>query len=226
MKELAKKYDPCPRLNFGDAAQRARYAVEQLELLYPDAPCALEFQGDPFRLLVMARLSAQCTDKRVNQVSQKLFMHYPDAFSMANAPLSHLEQLVKSCGVYKVKAANIKEASRILCEKTEGNIPPDRYFLLSLPGVGPKIANLILGDVFDIPGIVADTHCIRLANRLALCRSDSPLTVERELSLLIPPEKQSLFCHRAVMFGREFCSSQNPKCHSCPLAKNRERNAT
>ena len=226
MKELAKKYDACPHLSGMSKEEAARYAVEQLEELYPDAPCALEFEGDPFRLLVMARLSAQCTDKRVNQVSKELFFHYPDVYAMAEAPLSHLESLVKSCGVYKVKASNIKEMSRILCERTDGRIPPDRDFLLSLPGVGPKIANLILGDVFNVPGIVADTHCIRLANRLSLCRSDSPLTVERELSRLIPPEKQSLFCHRAVMFGREFCSSQAPKCLTCPLANNRERKPT
>ncbi len=225
MKQLAKKYDLCSRLKgTNNKEATAKYVLEQWKLLYPEAPCALEFEGDPFRLLVMARLSAQCTDKRVNQVAKDLFFHYPDVFAMAKAPLSHLEQLVKSCGVYKVKAKNISDMAKILVETTGGRIPPDRDFLLSLPGVGPKIANLILGDVFSIPGIVADTHCIRLANRLGLVKSDDPVKVEKALSVLIPPQEQSDFCHRAVMFGREFCSSQNPKCEACPLALHQKGN--
>lgn len=219
MKPLAKKYDPCPFLKgLENQKQTAAYAVEQLKLLYPQAPCALEYHGDPFALLVMARLSAQCTDKRVNQVAKELFLHYPDVFAMAQAPVSHLEELVRSCGVYKVKAKNISDMAKILIKTTGGKVIPDREFLLSLPGVGPKIANLILGDVFSVPGIVADTHCIRLANRLGLAKSDDPVRVEKALSVLIPPQEQTDFCHRAVLFGREFCSSQHPKCQACPLA--------
>lgn len=225
MKELPKKYALCSRLSGTEnPTETAAYAMGELKLLYPEAPCALEFEGDPFRLLVMARLSAQCTDKRVNQVSKALFSFYPDAFAMAEAPLAHLEELVKSCGVYKVKAKNLSDMAKILVQKTDGRVPPDRDFLLSLPGVGPKIANLILGDVFSIPGIVADTHCIRLANRLGFVQTDDPVKVEKTLSRLIPPEEQSDFCHRAVMFGREFCSSQNPKCDACPLAKHQKGN--
>ena len=223
MKKLAPKYDLCPRLQgLEDPAATARFAVEELEKLYPQAPCALEYAGDPFRLLVMARLSAQCTDKRVNQVAKDLFFYYPDAASMAEAPLSHLEELVKSCGVYKVKAKNLKDMAQRLTLETQGRVIPDRDYLLSLPGVGPKIANLILGDVFGIPGIVADTHCIRLANRLGLVRSDDPRKVEKALSQRIPPEKQSDFCHRAVLFGRDVCHSQGPKCATCPLAQAQE----
>ncbi len=199
--------------------KRAHYISEALEKLYPDVKCGLDFEGDPFRLLVMARLSAQCTDKRVNIVSKKLFKAYPDAFSMANAPLENIEKLVKSCGVYRVKAKNIKDMSIILCEKYQGRVPSEMDELLALPGVGRKIANLIRGDVFGLPGIVADTHCIRLSVRWGLCDKADPNAAEKALTKLIPPEKQSDFCHCAVEFGRDCCSARSPKCEDCPLTK-------
>ena len=199
--------------------KRAQYISEKLQELYPDVKCGLDFEGDPFRLLVMARLSAQCTDKRVNIVSKELFKAYPDAFSMANAPLENIEKLVKSCGVYRVKAKNIKDMSVILCEKYQGRVPSEMDELLALPGVGRKIANLIRGDVFGLPGIVADTHCIRLSVRWGLCDKSDPNAVEKALTKLIPPEKQSDFCHCAVEFGRDCCSARSPKCEDCPLIK-------
>ncbi|MBE6590425.1 MAG: endonuclease III [Ruminococcaceae bacterium] len=214
------KYPPCQRLpEHKTKGERAEYITKALKLLYPEAPCALEYENDPYRLLVMARLSAQCTDERVNKVSKELFRCYPDCRAMANAPIERLEELVRSCGVYRVKAKNIKDMSAMLLERTGGEVPCDKEFLLSLPGVGPKIANLILGDVFKVPGIVADTHCIRLSNRFSLCDSDDPLKVERALSPVIEPCEQSDFCHRLVMFGREFCRAQGPDCRNCPLAE-------
>ena len=212
-----------PRESLANKKKRAAEIVARLKERYPEAECALQYNGEPWRLLVMGRLSAQCTDARVNLVCRDLFARFPTPEAMAYARVEEIEDIVRPCGLYHTKAANIKDACARLVEVYGGVLPDDMDELLTFPGVGRKIANLLLGDIYHRPAIVADTHCIRLANRLALCRSDSPVAVERSLSQLIPPEKQSLFCHRAVMFGREFCSSQNPKCHSCPLARNRER---
>lgn len=197
---------------------RAAYVVAELEKIYPDAACALESGGDPWRLLVMGRLSAQCTDARVNTVCRELFAQFPDAAAMAAAPLEEIEKLVYSCGVYKVKAKNIRDFSAIITEKYGGRVPDSMEELLTLPGVGRKIANLILGDVYGKPAIVADTHCIRISNRLGLCDSKVPEKVERTLSALVAPEKQSDFCHRLVQFGRDTCDARKPKCEACPFS--------
>lgn len=197
---------------------RAAYVVAELEKIYPDAACALESGGDPWRLLVMGRLSAQCTDARVNTVCRELFAHFPDAAAMAAAPLEEIEKLVYSCGVYKVKAKNIRDFSAIITEKYGGRVPDSMEELLTLPGVGRKIANLILGDVYGKPAIVADTHCIRISNRLGLCDSKVPEKVERTLSALVALEKQSDFCHRLVQFGRDTCDARKPKCEACPFS--------
>lgn len=197
---------------------RAAYVVAELEKIYPDAACALESGGDPWRLLVMGRLSAQCTDARVNTVCRELFAHFPDAAAMAAVPLEEIEKLVYSCGVYKVKAKNIRDFSAIITEKYGGRVPDSMEELLTLPGVGRKIANLILGDVYGKPAIVADTHCIRISNRLGLCDSKVPEKVERTLSALVAPEKQSDFCHRLVQFGRDTCDARKPKCEACPFS--------
>lgn len=199
-----------------------RYAlsiVEALEELYPDATCALEYEGDPWRLLVMGRLSAQCTDARVNSVCRELFSVYPTCEAMANADLPTLEKLVFSCGVYKVKAANIRDFSRMILESFDGRVPDTMEALLTLPGVGRKIANLILGDIYKKPAIVADTHCIRIANRLGLADSHDPHKVELSLIPLISAESSSDFCHRIVWFGREYCMARGPRCEECPLMK-------
>ena len=142
--------------------------VELLKQIYPDAECALQWEGDPWRLLVMGRLSAQCTDARVNIVCKELFARFPSAEAMACAELSEIEQIVRPCGLYKMKAASIKEASRMLVEEHGGRLPEDMEGLLKLPGVGRKIANLLLGDVFGKPAVVCDTHCIRICGRLTL----------------------------------------------------------
>ena len=205
-------------LTLAEKKIRASEVVRALEEHYPDATCALQYEGDPWRLLVMGRLSAQCTDARVNVVCEELFRRFPDAVSMANAPIGEIERLVYSCGVYKVKAQNIKDFSAIICERFEGRVPDTMEDLLTLPGVGRKIANLILGDIYGKPAIVADTHCIRISGRLGLCDSKTPEKVEKTLVGLVEPKEQSDFCHRLVWFGREVCDARKPKCAECPLS--------
>lgn len=201
--------------------KRASLAVEKLKELYPDALCSLESGGDPWRLLVMARLSAQCTDERVNIVCRDLFKKIPDADSMANAPIEQIEALIRSCGLYRSKAKSLKDSSRILVENFHGKVPDNMDDLLSLPGVGRKIANLILGDVFHKGGIVADTHCMRICGRLGFYPDGqkNPDKTEKIMTPLIPKEDQSDFCHRLVWFGREICTAKNPKCQRCPLGE-------
>ncbi|MGN1095373.1 MAG: endonuclease III domain-containing protein [Eubacteriales bacterium] len=205
-------------MEFEEKKERASSVVSALKERYPDALCALEYGGDPWRLLVMGRLSAQCTDARVNIVCRGLFEKYPDVFAMANAEYRDVEKLVFSCGVYKVKAANIVDFSKMIIEKFGGKVPDNMDDLLLLPGVGRKIANLILGDIYKKPAIVADTHCIRISNRLGLCNSDVPQKVEMTLKELVEPCEQSDFCHRLVMFGRDVCSARAPKCAECPFS--------
>lgn len=197
--------------------KKADIIIRELYKLYPEAECSLEFSNDPFRLLVMARLSAQCTDARVNIVSEELFKILPDVYAMASASYEQIEEIIKPCGLFRTKAKNIKDMSKIIIEKFQGKVPSDMESLLSLPGVGRKIANLIRGDCFGIGGIVADTHCIRLTNRFGLADSDNPLAVELALDPIIPKDLQSGYCHRMVYFGREYCKAQNPRCSECPL---------
>ncbi|MBO5023858.1 MAG: endonuclease III [Clostridia bacterium] len=197
--------------------KRAADVVAALKEIYPSALCALEYEGDPWRLLVMGRLSAQCTDARVNIVCRDLFEKYPDVHAMAAAEYADVEKLVFSCGVYKVKAKNLVDFSKMIIEDFGGEVPDNMEDLLKLPGVGRKIANLILGDIYHKPAIVADTHCIRISGRLGLCDSKDPHKVEIALKALVPDEEQSDFCHRLVLFGRETCSARAPLCENCPF---------
>lgn len=200
--------------------EKALLIVERLKEFYPESVCALEYGGDPWRLFVMARLSAQCTDARVNIVCRELFVKYPDARAMAEADIAELEEAVRPCGLYKTKAAHLKAACGILVERYGGEIPSDMEELLALPGVGRKIANLLRGDIFGLGGIVADTHCIRISGRLGLSPKGEKDAgkVEKALDPLIPKSEQSDFCHRIVNFGRDVCSARSPRCHECPLA--------
>ena len=193
---------------------------EKLKELYPSAECALRYEGDPFRLLVMGRLSAQCTDKRVNEVSVSLFEAYPDCRAMAEAPIEDLERLVRPCGLYRVKAADLKAASAKLRDEYNGILPSAMEDLLSFPGVGRKIANLLRGDLFGLPAIVTDTHCIRICGRLGFYPESEkrPEKAEAYLTAVIPTEDSADFCHRIVLFGREVCTARAPACASCPLA--------
>jgi endonuclease-3 len=169
----------------------------------------------------MGRLSAQCTDARVNIVCRELFAAYPDCASLADAPLGDIEAIVRPCGLYHTKAQSIKEASAMLRDDFGGTLPDNMDDLLRLPGVGRKIANLLLGDIYKKPAVVADTHCIRICGRLGFYPEalKDPHKVEIILSDLIEPEKQSDFCHRIVQFGRDVCSARAPKCHECPISQ-------
>ena len=202
--------------------KKERLAAIDLRLaeLYSDAECALKYGGDPWRLLVMARLSAQCTDARVNEVSKTLFAEFPDAMSMAEGDILRIEELVRPCGLYRMKAANIKDASAELVARYGGELPSDMDELLTLPGVGRKIANLLLGDIYGQPAIVADTQCMRICGRFGMYREGlrDAHKVEKIMSELIEPEKQSDFCHRVVQFGRDVCTARSPMCTKCPIS--------
>ena len=204
--------------------------VERLKKVYPHMVCALEWGGqhggerdfllrESWKLLVMGRLSAQCTDARVNIVCRDLFQKFPTVESMASAAVEDIEVIVRSCGLYHTKAQNIKDACRILVEDHGGIVPDDMESLLALPGVGRKIANLLLGDVYKKGGVVTDTHCIRICGRLGFYPETlkDPLKVERILTPLIPEAEQSDFCHRIVQFGRDTCMARSPACGECPL---------
>ncbi|MBO5019445.1 MAG: endonuclease III [Clostridia bacterium] len=191
-------------------------AVERLEELYPDAICSLNYDS-PFQLLIATRLSAQCTDARVNIVTPRLFSRFPDSTAMANATVEEIEEIIKSCGLYKTKARDILAAAKMLEEDFWGNIPDSIEELTRLPGVGRKTANLVMGDIFHKPAVVCDTHFIRITNRLGLTSSTNPLKVEKDLIKLLPPDKSSAFCHRIVLFGREICTARKAYCDKCPL---------
>ena len=196
------------------------WIIEKLGELYPESECALHYGGDPWKLLVMGRLSAQCTDARVNIVSRELFSRYPTPEAMAEADIEELSEIVKPCGLYRMKAANIKDSSRMLVEEFGGKLPEDMESLLRFPGVGRKIANLLIGDVFGGDAIVCDTHCIRICGRLGMYpeKLKDPTKIEMILRDLMDPSLGSDFCHRIVNFGREICLARGPKCHICPLS--------
>ena len=193
--------------------------IELLEKRYPDTECGLKWKNDPYRLLIMAILSAQCTDARVNIVSETLFKRFPTPHDMASAELVEIEQEIHSVGLYRSKAKALKECCTRLTEIYGGELPSEMEDLLTLRGVGRKVANLLRGDVFGLGGIVADTHCIRISGRLGFADGKDPLKTERALSKLVPLEKQSDYCHRMVIFGREICTARAPKCHECELRK-------
>ena len=204
-----------------DQRTRADGVIAALEAIYPDAVCALHWGEDPWRLLVMGRLSAQCTDARVNIVCEELFARFPTCEAMAEAPLEEIEAIIKPCGLFHGKARNLKDASIMLRDEFGGELPREMDDLLRLPGVGRKIANLLRGDVFALPAIVADTHCIRICGRLGFYPETlkDPVKVEHTLTKIIPPEKQSDFCHRIVQFGRDVCTARAPQCEICVLRK-------
>ena len=196
---------------------RTAEIISRLKEYYPLADCALEYETEPYKLLIMARLSAQCTDVRVNIVAKDLFGQFSSLEEFAGADLEKLEKAIFSCGLYKTKAKNIKDMCRIIIDEFDSRVPDDMRDLLRLPGIGRKIANLIRGDIFNKPAIVTDTHCIRISNRLGLCDGENPHQVEKSLAQIIPPEESNDFCHRLVFFGREYCKAQNPKCGGCFL---------
>ena len=196
--------------------------VELLKELYPEAKCSLEYEGNPWKLLVMGRLSAQCTDERVNIVCRELFKRIPSAKAMADAPIEQIEEIIKPCGLYRMKAKNIKDASVRLVRDYGGIVPDEMDELLKLEGVGRKIANLLLGDLYAKPAIVADTHCMRICGRFGMYKDGmkDPYKTEMIMSELVEPSEQSDLCHRLVLFGRDVCTARSPKCDSCIIGEN------
>ncbi len=197
--------------------ERAEACVSLLKQRYPDAKCSLE-SVNAFQLLVATRLSAQCTDARVNMVTPALFERFPDPKAFAEASYEEVGEYIKSCGLYKTKSKSLVEMSKMLCEKFNGEVPATLEELVTLPGIGRKTANLIMGDVYGQPAVVADTHLIRISNRLGLVDSNDPYKVEMQLKKILDPKESSNFCHRMVHFGREICSARKPKCQECPLS--------
>ena len=200
--------------------ERLSLIIERLTKLYPVSECALNYGGDAWKLLVMGRLSAQCTDHRVNVVCEELFRVFPTAHDMAGADVERIEEIIKPCGLYRMKAANIKSASLRLVQHYGGVLPSDMEELLKFEGVGRKIANLLIGDVYGGEAIVCDTHCIRICARFGMYpeRLKDPYKIEMILRDLMDPALGSDFCHRIVNFGREICTARAPKCHECPLS--------
>ena len=185
---------------------------------YPDPACALHYKKD-YELMISVRLAAQCTDARVNMITPALFAAYPTLESMAAADIQDVENYVKTCGFFRQKAKDIVLGCQMLLNEYGGKVPGTMDELLKIPGVGRKTANLLLGDLYSIPGsVVCDTHCIRICGRLGLSQGKEPEKVEKQLREILPPEESSDFCHRIVWFGREVCTARNPKCSQCPLA--------
>ncbi len=193
--------------------------IEILKQRYPDPFCALQYKKD-YELMISVRLAAQCTDARVNQITPALFAAYPTLEAVANASISDVEEYVRSCGFYKHKARDIVLACQMLLREYGGKVPSTMDELLRIPGVGRKTANLLLGDLYAVPGsVVCDTHCIRISGRLGLTDgTKDPEKAEQQLRKILPPDESSDFCHRIVLFGREVCTARNPKCGACPLA--------
>ena len=192
--------------------------ISLLKESYPEPDCALEYKKD-YELLFATRLAAQCTDARVNTVTPILFERFPTLKALAEADVSEVEKIVHPCGFYRTKAKDIVEASMMLLTKFDGKVPDTMDELLTLPGVGRKTANLILGDIYKKPAVVVDTHCIRLSNRMGFVQTKDPVKIEIALKKVLPPEESSDFCHRLVLHGRAVCSARSPVCERCPLLK-------
>ena len=202
-----------------DRKERALHIIEALKTEYPDAVCALHSQKD-YELMIAVRLSAQCTDERVNLVTPALFAKYPTLASFAEADVSDIERMVHSCGFYKHKARDIVLACQTLLRDYGGRVPDTMEELLKIPGVGRKTANLLLGDLYSVPGsVVCDTHCIRICGKLGLTDgTKDPAKCETQLRAVLPPEESADFCHRIVLHGRAVCTARRPDCGRCPLA--------
>lgn len=201
-----------------DLKKKAEQICDKLDECYPDAKCSLEYE-EPYQLMIATRLSAQCTDARVNIVTRTLFVQYPTLESFANADIHELEEAVKPCGFYHTKAESIKAMCTRLIDTYNGKVPDTMEDLLSLSGIGRKTANLLLGDIYGKPSVVTDTHCIRISGRLGLTKNHAPEQVENDLREILPPARSSRYCHQIVQFGRDICRARNPLCSDCPLKK-------
>ena len=197
--------------------ERVEGIIAALKEAYPDPTCALHYKKD-YELMIAVRLSAQCTDERVNKVTPALFERFPTLEDFAEADVAEVEELVHSCGFYRHKARDIVLACQVLRDEHGGRVPDSMDALLKLPGVGRKTANLLLGDLYGQPAVVCDTHCIRITNKLGLASGKDPAKVEQQLWKVLPPEESSDFCHRIVLHGRAVCDARKPNCGACTLA--------
>ena len=198
--------------------QIALLAVEALKIEYPDSICSLRYT-DPLQCLIATRLSAQCTDARVNMVTPELFARYTCAADFAESTPEELAPYIKSCGLYKTKSRDIVEMARVLCDRYGGQVPDTLEELIALPGIGRKTANLVMGDIFGMPGaVVVDTHCIRITRRLGLHDETDQKKIELILRSLLPPDESNDFCHRLVLHGRAVCSARKADCSSCCMS--------
>lgn len=198
--------------------EKIDFIINELNKLYPDAKCSLTYSS-PHELLIATRLSAQCTDERVNKVTPELFEKYPTLESLANADFDDICKIIHSCGFFRGKAKSIIEMSNQLINEYNGVVPDNIEDLTKLSGIGRKTANLICGDIYGKPAIIADTHCIRISRKLGLTDSDDPKKVEMQLKKIIPPSEQTKLCHNLVHHGRAICSARSPKCTECTLSK-------
>ena len=194
--------------------QRAVLAVEALKKEYPDAICSLTYT-EPLQLLIATRLSAQCTDARVNMVTPALFERFPTLNAFCDGPVEDIEEIIRSCGLYKTKARDIYAMCNKLRSDYNGVVPDTVEELTKLPGVGRKTANLVVGDIYHKPAVVTDTHCIRICGRLGLSEGKEPLKVEKQLRAVLPMDEANDFCHRLVLHGRAVCDARKPKCEIC-----------
>ncbi len=194
--------------------QRAALAVAALKREYPDALCSLTYTN-PLQLLIATRLSAQCTDARVNIVTPALFACFPTLEAFADGPVEDIEELIHSCGLYKTKARDIFAMCNMLKSEYGGVVPDSIEELTRLPGVGRKTANLVVGDIYHKPAVVTDTHCIRICGKLGISEGKEPYKVEKQLRAVLPPEESNDFCHRLVLHGRAVCTARSPKCSEC-----------
>lgn len=194
--------------------QRALLAVAALKEAYPEGICSLTYH-DPLQLLIATRLSAQCTDARVNQVTPALFERFPTLDAFCSATPEEVGQYIHSCGLYKTKARDICAMCRMLRDVYDGVVPDTVEELVKLPGVGRKTANLVVGDIYGKPAVVTDTHCIRICGRLGLSQGKNPLQVEKQLRAVLPEDESNAFCHRLVLHGRAVCTARSPQCSAC-----------
>ena len=196
----------------------ALLAVEALKKEYPDAICSLEYQ-DPLQLLISTRLSAQCTDARVNMVTPALFARFPTLEAFCEGTEEEIGELIRSCGFYKIKSKDILAACKMIRDEFGGKVPDNIDDLTRLPGVGRKTANLVVGDIYGKPAVVTDTHCIRIAGRIGLTKNTVPVKVEDDLRAVLPPEESNDFCHRLVLHGRAVCTARKAMCENCCMAE-------
>lgn len=198
--------------------ERVKKIIEIFDKIYPEAGCSLVYR-DPLQLLAAVQLSAQCTDAKVNEVTKTLFAKYKNVDDFAEADIEELEKEIKPTGFYRNKARNIKKCCQVIRDEFGGMMPDNLDDMLKLPGVGRKTANLVLGEIFGIPGIVVDTHVTRLSQRIGLTENEDPVKIEYDLMKIVPKAEWNRFCHQLIFHGRAICTARKPECSKCPIVE-------